>query len=127
MISQGYVGLFDEPFDREGVAGLVESWLGAGLQVEQVCPGNHAGNTTLSLKSPADILWEQHLQFRVLNGVTFAWAYLSLDRRVVETSGMPDEGITLPLEILAELPGLVEVVDQINERRLDQLEAEGLL
>ena len=127
MISKGFVGLFAEPFTRATVGSFVGVWLGGGYQVEQVCPGPAAGNTTISIKEPSDVLWEQNLQFRVLNGVTFSWAYLTLGRRVIETSGLPDEGNILPLEVLADLPGLVEVVDQVNERRLDQLEAEGLM
>ena len=127
MISKGFVGLFAEPFTRATVGAFVGVWLGGGYQVEQVCPGTAAGNTTISIKEPSDILWEQNLQFRVLNDVTFSWAYLTLGRRVIETSGLPDEGNILPLEVLADLPGLTEVIDQINERRLDQLEAEGLM
>lgn len=127
MISKGFVGLFPEPFTRATVGAFVAIWLEAGYQVEQVCPGTQAGNTTISIKEPSDILWEENLQFRVLNGVTFSWAYLTLGRRVIETSGLPDEGNILPLEVLADLPGLQEAIDQVNERRLDQLEAEGLM
>jgi hypothetical protein len=127
MISKGYVGLFAEAFTQAQVGAFVGVWLGSGLQVEQVCPGPLAGNTTISIKEPSDILWEPNLQFRVLNEVTFSWAYLTLGKRVMETSGLPEEGNILPLEILAELPGLTEVIDQINDRRLDQLEAQGLM
>jgi hypothetical protein len=127
MISKGYVGVFDAPFTRETVGGMVDCWREKNFQVEQVCPGPHAGNTTVSVASPADILWEDNLQFRVLSDVTFSWVYLTLGHRVAETSGLPEEGNTLPLEVLLDLPGLAEVVDQANERRLDQLEAEGLM
>lgn len=127
MISKGYVGLFAEPFTRAHVGAFVGVWLGAGLKVEQVCPGPHAGNTTVSIKEPSDVLWEPNLQFRVLDDVTFSWAYLTLGKRVVETSGLPEEGNVLPLEILADLPGLEEAIDQANDRRLDQLEAKGLM
>ena len=67
------------------------------------------------------------MQFRMIEGDDFAWIYLSLGRRVAETSGLPHADNLAPLHALAELPGLQEVVDQINERRLDQLESEGLL
>lgn len=127
MISKGYVGVFDAPFTRASVRSFIETWLAANLQVEQVCPGPRAGNTTLALTDPDTILWETNLQFRILSGSLFSWAYLSLDRRVIETSGLPDEGNTLPLDILLDLPGLQEIVDQANDRRLDQLEAEGLM
>jgi hypothetical protein len=127
MISQGYVGVFDAAFTRASVTEFVETWLGLNFQVEQVCPGPHAGNTTLAITKAEDILWETNLQFRVLSEVTFAWVYLSLHRRVIETSGLPEEANTMPLDVLVDLPGVTEVVDQINERRLDQLEAEGLM
>jgi hypothetical protein len=127
VISKGYVGVFDAPFTKASVRTFIETWLGANLQVEQVCPGPHAGNTTLALTDPDTILWETNLQFRILSSSLFSWAYLSLDRRVIETSGLPDEGNTLPLDILLDLPGLQEIVDQANDRRLDQLEAEGLM
>lgn len=127
MISKGYVGVFAEPFTQERVRQLAETWLSSNYKVEQVCPGPRAGNTALTISKPEDILWETHLQFRVLNDLTFSWAYLSLERRVIETSGMPDEGNTLPLDILLDLPGLTEVVELTNDHRLDQLEAEGLM
>jgi hypothetical protein len=127
MISKGYVGLFAEAFTKAHVGAFVGVWLGAGLKIEQVCPGPLAGNTTISIKEPSDVLWEPNLQFRVLDEITFSWAYLTLGKRVMETSGLPEEGNVLPLEILAELPGLTEVIDQVNDRRLDQLEAQGLM
>jgi len=127
MISKGFVGVFAEPFTKDQVGLFVETWLGSNYQVEQVCPGPHAGNTTLAITAPSDVLWEAHLQFRILNDISFSWAYLTLERRVIETSGLPDEGNTLPLDILLDLPGLQEIVDQANDRRLDQLEADGLM
>lgn len=127
MIAKGYVGVFDTPFTRESVAAFIGSWQAQNLQIEQVCPGPHAGNTTIRITRVEDVLWETNLQFRVLSDVTFSWVYLTLGRRVAETSGLPDEGNILPLEVLLELPGLSEVVDQADDRRLDQLEAEGLM
>jgi hypothetical protein len=127
MISKGFVGVFDTPFTKEQVGAFVDAWIGSQFQVEQVCPGPHAGNTTVSIAAAGDVLWEDHLQFRVLSGVIFSWVYLTLGRRVIETSGMPDDGNTLPLDVLLDLPGLEEVVDQANDRRLDELEKEGLM
>jgi hypothetical protein len=127
MISKGYVGVFNAPITRASVRSFIAAWLGANFQVEQVCPGPHAGNTTLALTDPDAILWETHLQFRILSDSHFSWAYLTLDRSVIETSGFPDEHNTLPLDILLDLPGLQEIVDQADDRRLDQLEAEGLM
>lgn len=127
MISKGYVGVFDQPFTRETIGTFIEAWQQAQLQIEQVCPGPHAGNTTLAIHTREDILWENHLQFRLLSDTTFSWVYLSLQRQVIETTGMPDTANTLPLDVLLALPGLNEIVDQNNDRRLDELEAQGLM
>lgn len=127
MISKGYVGVFDQPFTRESIGTFVEAWHASNLQIEQVCPGPRAGNTTIPIHTREDILWENHLQFRLLSDTTFSWAYLSLQRQVIETSGMPDDANTLPLDVLLALPGLAEIVDQANDRRLDELESQGLM
>jgi hypothetical protein len=127
MISKGYVGVFDAPLTRAVVEAVVDTWLGSNFKIEQVCPGPHAGNVTIAITKTEELLWEDNLQFRVLSDVTFAWVYFSLNRCVMETSGLPDDGNLMPLEVLADLPGIVEVVDQVNERRLEQLEAEGLM
>lgn len=72
--------------------------------------------------SPSD-----HLQFRVIQGDDFSWAYLTRGRRVIETTGLPNEKIPLSLDILLELTGVTEVVDQSDDRRLDELERDGLM
>ena len=127
MDSKGYVALFHQPLSKESIRGFVETWIGTYDKVEQVCPGPEAGGITVSLKTTEDILWEKNLQFRVLTGGEFTWIYLSQQTRVIETSGLPFADNTMPLDVLVELPGLAEIIDQINERRLNQLEAEGLL
>ncbi len=127
MISKGYVALFSAPLDKPIVRTHVKMWISSYPKLEQVCPGPHAGNTTIEIRSPDDILWETNLQFRISSDITFTWAYLSLDRRIIETSGVPDDANTLPLDILIDLPGLQEIIDQANDHRLDQLEAQGLM
>lgn len=72
-------------------------------------------------------MWETHLQFRILHGGEFAWVYLSLDRRAIETTGLASDQLSLCLQVLTELPGITEIISQENERRLDALEAEGII
>ena len=127
MISKGYVAVTDRPLDRDYVRELVASWLERFERVEQVAPMQGTSISTLSVPSADEVMWEENLQFRVLNGAEFTWVYLTLGKQVIETSGLPGDEISLCLEVLLELPGIEEVVDQINERRLDQLEAEGLM
>lgn len=127
MISKGFVAVTEAPIDREFVRACVGTWLERFERVEQVAP--MAGNSisTLAVAKADDLMWEDNMQFRVLNGPDFAWVYLTLERQAIETSGLPAGEISLCLEVLLELPGITEVVDQINNRRLDQLEAEGIL
>ncbi|NJK92542.1 MAG: hypothetical protein HC904_12370 [Blastochloris sp.] len=127
MDTKGYVALFQKALTKHQIAGFVETWLGSYDKVEQVCPGPHAGGITVTLASEQEILWEKNLQFRILSGGEFTWAYLSLESRVIETSGLPFAENTMPLDVLIDLPDLVEIIDQKNDHRLDQLEAEGLI
>ena len=126
MISKGFVGIFSSPLTRELVSECAASWLARFERVEQVTPDPGAVSTVI-LKQPEDIMWETNLQFRVMNGEEFAWIYLTLDKRCMETSGLPSEEIALCLEVLLELPEIANVVDQRNEKKLDELEQEGLL
>ena len=52
---------------------------------------------------------------------------LDFERIVIETTGLPHEKISLCLDILLELPGVTEIVDQHDDRRLDELERDGLM
>ena len=126
MISKGFVGLFSAPLDKELVSECAASWLERFERLEQVTP-DPGSIATVILKKPEDIMWESNMQFRVLNGEEFAWIYLTLDKRCMETSGLASEEISLCLEVLLELPLIADVVDQNNSKKLDQLEAEGLL
>ena len=84
MISRGYVAVFAEPHTDESIRTILESWLARFEKVEQVVPGIQAGNTTTAIQSPQDLIPSDHLQFRVIQGQDFAWAYLTRGRRVIE-------------------------------------------
>ena len=127
MISRGYVAIFSEPHTDATIRLILQSWLDRFERVEQVIPGAQAGNSTVTLVSPQDLLPSDHLQFRVLLGGDFTWAYLTRGRRVIETTGLPGEKIALCLDILLELTGITEIVDQSDDRRLDELDRDGLM
>ena len=93
-------------------------------KVEQVVPKMEG---TLEVKEARDIMWEPNQQFRVLNGEQFAWVYVSLDKRAMETTGFQDAEISFCLEVLLELPNVAEVIDEKNQRRLNELEKAGLI
>jgi hypothetical protein len=124
MVQKGFVAVFENPLDRAAISECVGSWLKRFEKVEQVVPGMEG---TLEVKETRDIMWEPHLQFRVLNGEQFAWVYLSLDKPAMETTGFQDAEISFCLEVLLELPNVAEVVDEKNARRLDELERAGII
>mgnify|MGYP003336819739 FL=1 len=127
MISRGYVAVFSQAHTDASIRVILDSWLSRFERVEQVVPGTQAGNTTITLANPDELLKSDHLQFRIIQGQDFAWAYLTRGRRVIETTGLPNEKIALCLDILLELPGVTEIVDQHDDRRLDELERDGLM
>jgi len=127
MISRGYVAVFSEAHTDASIRSILESWLERFPRVEQVIPGAQAGNSTITLTSPDELLPSDHLQFRIIQGEDFTWAYLTRSRRVIETTGLPNEKISLSLDILLELGGVTEIVDQSDDRRLDELERDGLM
>jgi hypothetical protein len=124
MDKKGFVAIFKQPVDRARACECVDSWLERFEKVEQVAPANEF---TLEVKETRDILWDQNLQFRVSNGDQFAWVYISLDKAAVETTGFADAEISFCLEVLLELPDVSEVVDEKNQRRLDELEKAGVI
>jgi hypothetical protein len=124
MVQKGFIAVFEEALDRAQISECVVSWLERFEKVEQVVPKMEG---TLEVKESRDIMWEPNLQFRVLNGEQFAWVYLSLDKRAIETTGFQDAEISFCLEVLLELPGVAEVIDEKNQRRLDQLEKAGII
>ena len=124
MIHKGFVAVFERDLTKADIGECVVSWLDRFEKVEQVIP-NMEG--TLEVKEPSEIMWEPNLQFRVLNGEQFAWGYVSVDRRSMETTGFQDAEISFCLEVLLELPGIAEVIDERNQRRLDELERAGII
>ncbi|NBQ55818.1 MAG: hypothetical protein EBU36_04100 [Verrucomicrobia bacterium] len=127
MISRGYVAVFAQAHSDDSIQEILDSWMSRFERVEQVVPGTQAGNTTITLANSGELLKADHLQFRVIQGEDFAWAYLTRGRRVIETTGLPNEKIALCLDILLELAGITEIVDQHDDRRLDELERDGLM
>jgi len=124
MDQKGFAAVFERDMTKASITDCVVSWLERFEKVEQVIP-NMEG--TLEVKEPEEIMWEPHLQFRVLNGDQFAWVYVSLDRRAMETTGFQDAEISFCLEVLLELPRVAEIVDERNQRRLDELERAGII
>lgn len=124
----GFVALFEEPLDRERVEELVAHWIARFERVEQALPcGVGAGSATLQIRVASDIFWEDYPQFRIVEADHFAWIYLAMSRKSVETTGFSTDGIPLCLEVLLELPRVCEIIDEKNEARLAQLEQEGAL
>ena len=124
MVQKGFIAVFERDLGRPEITGCVASWLERFEKVEQVIPKMEG---TLEVKETRDIMWEPNMQFRVLNGEQFAWVYVSLDKRAMETTGFQDAEISFCLEVLLELPGIAEVIDEKNQRRLDELEKAGLI
>jgi hypothetical protein len=124
MVQKGFIAVFETSLGRAQISECVASWLERFEKVEQVIPGMEG---TLEVKEPSEVMWEPNLQFRVINGEQFAWIYVSLDKRAMETTGFQDAEISFCLEVLLELPAVAEVVDEKNQRRLDELEKAGII
>ena len=124
MVQKGFIAVFEGALGRAHVSECVASWLDRFEKVEQVIPKMEG---TLEVKEPGEIMWEENLQFRIINGEQFAWVYASLDKRAMETTGFQDAEISFCLEVLLELPRVAEVIDEKNQRRLDQLEKAGII
>jgi hypothetical protein len=124
MVQKGFIAVFEDDLAKPKISECVASWLERFEKVEQVIPKMEG---TLEVKEPSEIMWEPNLQFRVLNGEQFAWVYASLDKRAMETTGFQDAEISFCLEVLLELPGIAEVIDEKNQRRLEELEKAGII
>jgi hypothetical protein len=82
---------------------------------------------THEIKSAKEIIWDANLQFRISESDLFAWAYVTLDKAAMETTGFADAEISFCLQVLLELPDTTEIVDEKNQRRLDELEKSGVI
>jgi len=121
----GFVAVFDVPLCEDSIHEIVEIWLESCESVEQVLPNQIA---TTRLEKSCDIMWGKHMQFRLMNGDQFAWAYLTANSRSIETTGMPNgEQPSLCLTVLTGLPHLSRVIEDTNNALLDDLEQQGLL
>ena len=128
MHAKGYTALFREPLADGHIKGCVERWLSDFDKVEQVSSGGGGGALTYAIKGIEEVHFEKSMQFRVVAGNDFTWVYITRGGYVIETTGMPGESeVSLCLDVLLELPNVVEVIDHHNDRRLDELEAEGLM
>jgi hypothetical protein len=124
---QGYVGLFTEPLDRETIKEFISRWLEQYDTVEQTL-GKNGQVLTQIVHSIDEISWESDLQFRITCQEQFTWIYITENRQVIETSGLVTmAGATLSHDVLVGLEGCSEIIDDKNNRRLDQLEKEGLM
>lgn len=124
---RGFVGLFREQLDRPRIEALVALWLERFGAVEQAV-GPSYQVSTLRIQSVADIIWEADLTFRVLSGEQFAWVYLTPNTRVIETSGLGvSAGPLLCRDVLEDVPDCAEIIDERNDRRLEELEAQGVM
>jgi hypothetical protein len=124
---RGFVGLFSSPLRKEQVQEIVALWLDRYGGVEQASGNSYQVLTTV-IRDINDIVWEVNLQFRVLAGEQFAWVYITMDRYVIETSGLfIQNGALLCHDVLTNLPACEEIIDERNDSRLDELEKFGLM
>ena len=124
MDKKGFIAVFEAALKRAEISECVAAWLERYEKVEQVIPKMEG---TLEVKEPSEIMWEPNMQFRVIQGEQFAWVYVSLHKKAMETTGFQDAEISFCLEVLLELPGVAEVIDEKNQQRLDELEKAGII
>lgn len=121
--SLGFVAIFEKELDKGRVEKIVISWLNRFEKLEQVASRDIA---TLPINSIEDICWENNLQFRVLQGGEFSWIYLTMENKVIETTGQPNgDQVSLCLTVLTELPELITIIPDSDQKRLEELEEQG--
>jgi hypothetical protein len=125
--SKGFVAVFEVPLAKEIISACVISWLERFEKVEQTVPSSRHDVATLCVTKVEEVIWEENMQFRVVHGSEFSWVYVTVNGNVMETTGQPSEEISLCLDVLLELPGVIEVVDENNNKRLEELEKKRLL
>jgi hypothetical protein len=129
MERRGFVGVFSEPLRKERIKEIVMLWINQFGAVEQTV-GKNGQVLTLLIRSEADLMWSDNdLQFRVRSGEQFSWVYLTVDRFVMETSGLYLEGgkDLLCHDVLSNIPECEQIIDERNDKILDELEKQGLL
>ncbi len=123
--AKGFVAVFRSPLDEEAIQKIVSIWLHTCDQVEQVIPSQIA---TLRLHDVSEMIRTKHMQFRLLQGNEFAWAYITTNTHCIETTGLSNgEQPSLSLTALTGLPNLLRVIQDTDHRALDALEQQGLL
>jgi len=127
MISKGYVGLFSKSIDRNVMHKIIECWLERFEKLEQLVPGDAQGTSALSIKSTTDMMWHKNMEFRAIQGEEFTWIYVQADSKVMETSGFPSEQLSLSVDVFVDLPGIIEIIDDEDDKRLNELEKQGIL
>jgi hypothetical protein len=129
MERRGFVGIFSEPLRKARIEEIVMLWISRFGIVEQTV-GKGGQVLTLVIRSEEDLMWsEKDLQFRITSGEQFSWVYLTQDRFVMETSGLCSEGSPdlLCRDVLTNVSGCEEIIDERNDKKLDELEKQGLL
>ena len=119
----GFVAIFEKALDKARIEKIAASWLERFEKVEQVAARDIA---TLPIETLEDICWENNLQFRVTEGGEFSWIYLTLQSKVIETTGQPNgDQVSLCLTVLTELPELITIIPDSDQKRLDEFESQG--
>lgn len=127
MISKGYVGILSHPINQTRMLNILHHWIERFEKIEQLIPGDIQGTSALSIQKEEDLMWHKSMEFRVSQGSEFAWVYITAESKAIETTGLPSDQISVCLEVLLELPDLVEVIDEHDEKRLCELEKIGVL
>ncbi|MBX7157477.1 MAG: hypothetical protein K1X66_03725 [Verrucomicrobiae bacterium] len=121
----GFVAVFEQALDRPRLEAILASWLNRFEKVEQVASHDVA---TFSIQTLKDIIWDENLQFRILNGDEFSWVYLTQNKFIIETTGQPHgDDVSLCLNLLTELPNLKTIIPDSDEKRLEELEKQGFI
>lgn len=125
---KGYVALLKTSLTPKTLGEIIDIWLLRFDEVEQL----KTRDKTLAafvVRVPEDVVWEKDPQFRVLAGEQFTWVYFTADRRIVESDGLAEPGgPSLSKDVFVQIPEyLQQVVDDTNDKVLDQWEAQGLM
>lgn len=125
---KGYVALLKDSLTPKILGEIIDIWLLRFDRVEQLKTRDKA-LAAFVIRAPEEVVWEKDPQFRVMAGEQFTWVYFTADRRIVESDGLAEPGGPfLSKDVFVEIPEYLEkVVDDTNDRALDQWEKEGLM